>query len=78
MTDPKKIAKLFAIIWLTLTWCHVIGQELEKRRPPKMKKHGYRTISTFLLWLRFLSRFFCSSLRQQRDSELVFKFLSCS
>lgn len=78
MTNYKKISKLFSIIALVLTWCYKIWVEQEILHPKKLKKHGYKAISTFKLWLRYIANFFLDPRLRKVDERRVFKFLSCS
>ena len=78
LTDHKRISKLFWILWFAFTWCYKVGEKLEQIKPIKIKKHWRKSISTFKLWFRFISRFFYNFLPKKSDLKLVFYFLSCT
>lgn len=47
ITDPLRLETLFSIMAIAFTVAYDIGDEYEKERPQKIKKHGYKQKSTF-------------------------------
>jgi hypothetical protein len=47
MTCLAKLKKLFAIVAIAVTWSLRIGETCERKRPAKIKNHGYKASSTF-------------------------------
>jgi hypothetical protein len=40
LTDIKRIEKLVAILAITLSWAHLVGEWLAQQQPLKINKHG--------------------------------------
>ena len=47
LTDIKRIEKLVAILAITLSWAHLVGEWLAEQQPLKINKHGYHAKSIF-------------------------------
>jgi hypothetical protein len=56
VTAEDRLQKLFALVALTLCWCHRIGLWLHERKPLKVKKHGRLPKSLFRCGLDALRR----------------------
>lgn len=56
MRCMKKLKKLFAVVSIAVVWALKIGQKIEQIKPTKIKKHGYKAVSTFLRGKRAISR----------------------
>ena len=47
LTNPERIKKLVALLAIAFTWAHLVGVWLAKKKPLKIKKHGYKEQSLF-------------------------------
>jgi hypothetical protein len=54
LTDIKRIEKLVAILAITLSWAHLVGEWLAEQQPLKIKKHGYQAKSILRYGLDYL------------------------
>lgn len=54
MTFPERIDKLIALLAITFTWCHVVGEWRNERRKIKTKKHGRKEIGLFRYGLDYI------------------------
>ena len=54
LTDIKRIEKLVAILAITLSWAHLVGEWLAEQQPLKIKKHGYQAKIIFRYGLDYL------------------------
>lgn len=77
MTNQKKIAQLFSLLSIAFSWAFIIGIKLEKLKPPKIKKHLRKAISTFRVGLDSLQKLFLNNFSPfSPDSPL--QFLPCT
>ncbi len=56
MTDPKKIATLFALLTIAFCFAHATGEWRVAIKPIPLKTHGRKTVSIFRLGLDWLRR----------------------
>ena len=76
LTEPDRIEKLFSLVLIAFTWSYIIGIELDKINPIKIKKHGRRAYSFFKYGLNALAKaLYDNDIKAFGD---YIKFLSCT
>lgn len=76
LTEPERVEKLFALVLIAFTWSYIIGIELDKIKPIKIKKHGRRAYSFFKYGLNALAKaLYNNDINVFGD---YIKFLSCT
>ena len=83
VTDPQRLAKLLALLALSFSWAHLVGEWLAQAEPlriNKLKTHGRRAKSLFRHGLDHLRRLLCNlqSFAQQAAFRRVIQLLSCT
>lgn len=76
LTDPERVQKLLALVLIAYTLAFIVGIELDKLIPIKIKKHGRRAKSLMVYGLDYITNaLFKSDLIKYRECCL---FLSCT
>ncbi len=76
LTQADRVQKLFALVIIAFTWVYIVGIELDKLNPIKIKKHGRRTKILMKYTLDSISNIlFYNDLVKIKD---CCKFLSCT
>jgi hypothetical protein len=83
VTNPERLAKLLALLALSFSWAHLIGEWLAQAEPlriNKLKKHGRKAKSLFRHGVDHLRRILCNltSFAQQAAFRRVIQLLSCT
>lgn len=76
LTQADRVQKLFALVIIAFTWAYIVGIELDKLNPIKIKKHGRRAKSLIRYGLDYITNIlFCNDLIRLKE---CCKFLSCT
>jgi hypothetical protein len=67
MTIPERIDKLIALLAITFTWCHVVGEWRNEQQEIKIKKHGRKAVSVFRYGLDCLRTIFINFHEKQTE-----------
>ena len=80
MRDAERLKKLFALLTIALCWAVKVGQWLNEVKTLSIKAHGRLAKSVFRYGLDYLRHLFSNLAQpqQQRDFQLVLRFLSCT
>ena len=63
LTESYRVQKLFALVIIAFTWAYIVGIELDKLYPIKIKKHGIRAKSLMKYGLDYITNIlFCNDL----------------
>lgn len=54
LTQAARLDNLIVLLSIAFTWAHLMGEWVYKKRPLKLKKHGYLPISLFKRGLNYL------------------------
>ena len=76
LCEASRVQKLFALVLIAYTWAYVVGIELDKLSPIKIKKHGRRAKSLMRYGLDYITKIlFCNDLTKLK---MCCEFLSCT
>lgn len=80
MRDAERLKKLFALLTLALCWAVKVGQWLNEAKPLTVKGHGRLAKSVFRYGFDYLRHILLNLTQpqQQKDFQLVIRFLSCT
>jgi hypothetical protein len=74
----KEGYKTIAVVFLSIAfvWCHMIGEWINDKKPPKTLKHGRKEKSIFLLGFEFMAETLLNYEHRFNEIDLVFdKFI---